>query len=426
MNRIILIGNGFDLAHLMPTSYKNFIDDYWQNVIEQLKQKGAGSSYNNEQIEIKSIPPIFDFQKRPYENLTESVKKHNVSYNRIISRILFRNKFLEKITKESYLNKWVDIENEYYKELKNILKDTSNHFQIETLNNDLETIKNLLIDYLNKVESKSDLHPEKIIRIKNDIGYKIYFPYNPKDFSEEGKNKILEIEFNKLKLIKDGIDRNSINRNDLPEHTKKLIDYLNFEEPLIHVRQKLFSDSCHNHFNLDLNEVLFLTFNYTFTEKLYKSPSSFDSFGQMKTPNIQQIHIHGTIDKYDKNPIIFGYGDELDDDYLNIEKLNDNRFLDNIKSIKYSESDNYKKVLEFVNSDIYQIFIMGHSCGTSDRTLLNTLFEHENCVSIKTFYHQKDDENDNFSDVIRNISRNFNDKTKMRDRVVNKIFCQKI
>lgn len=29
MNRIILIGNGFDLAHGLPTGYAHFIDDYW-------------------------------------------------------------------------------------------------------------------------------------------------------------------------------------------------------------------------------------------------------------------------------------------------------------------------------------------------------------------------------------------------------------
>ena len=29
MNRIILIGNGFDLAHGLKTSYADFIDWYW-------------------------------------------------------------------------------------------------------------------------------------------------------------------------------------------------------------------------------------------------------------------------------------------------------------------------------------------------------------------------------------------------------------
>ena len=32
MNRIILIGNGFDLAHGLPTGYAHFIDDYWKLV----------------------------------------------------------------------------------------------------------------------------------------------------------------------------------------------------------------------------------------------------------------------------------------------------------------------------------------------------------------------------------------------------------
>ena len=38
---------------------------------------------------------------------------------------------------------------------------------------------------------------------------------------------------------------------------------------------------------------------------------------------------------------------------------------------------------------MYQIFIFGHSCGISDRTLLIMLFEHDNCASIKVFYHEK-------------------------------------
>jgi hypothetical protein len=67
---------------------------------------------------------------------------------------------------------------------------------------------------------------------------------------------------------------------------------------------------------------------------------------------------------------------------------------------------------------------MGHSCGLSDRTLLNTLFEHENCVSIKVFYHQETETKDNYSDVVRNISRNFNNKAVMREKVVNKQYCE--
>lgn len=98
--------------------------------------------------------------------------------------------------------------------------------------------------------------------------------------------------------------------------------------------------------------------------------------------------------------------------------------LENVKSIRYLETDSYKKLLEILTSDLYQVCVLGHSCGVSDRTLLNTIFEHDNCDSIKFFYHKIDKDNDNYSDVIRNIYRNFNDKVKMRDRVVNKKYCE--
>ena len=32
MNKLILIGNGFDLAHGLPTSYTDFINDFWANI----------------------------------------------------------------------------------------------------------------------------------------------------------------------------------------------------------------------------------------------------------------------------------------------------------------------------------------------------------------------------------------------------------
>ena len=95
-----------------------------------------------------------------------------------------------------------------------------------------------------------------------------------------------------------------------------------------------------------------------------------------------------------------------------------------MKQPHYSESDNYRRMLAFVESAPYQVYIMGHSCGNSDRTLLNTLFEHPNCVSIKPFYYvEKESGKDNYLDVVQNISRNFTDAKKMRDRVVNKMYC---
>ncbi|RPD96775.1 hypothetical protein EGM88_10340 [Aureibaculum marinum] len=32
MNKLIIIGNGFDLAHGLPTSYKHFLNHFWKNL----------------------------------------------------------------------------------------------------------------------------------------------------------------------------------------------------------------------------------------------------------------------------------------------------------------------------------------------------------------------------------------------------------
>jgi hypothetical protein len=77
-----------------------------------------------------------------------------------------------------------------------------------------------------------------------------------------------------------------------------------------------------------------------------------------------------------------------------------------------------------MEAEPYQVYIMGHSCGNSDRTFLNTLFEHKNCVSIKPYYFEKKDGTNNYLDIVQNISRNFTDMKLMRDRVVNKTYCE--
>ena len=104
--------------------------------------------------------------------------------------------------------------------------------------------------------------------------------------------------------------------------------------------------------------------------------------------------------------------------------LNNGECLKNVKSMRYLEAPNYRNVLSFIESAPFQVLIMGHSCGNSDRTLLNTIFEHRNCISIKPYFYQKEDGSNNYTELIQNISRNFNDMKLMRDRVVNKTQCE--
>lgn len=155
---------------------------------------------------------------------------------------------------------------------------------------------------------------------------------------------------------------------------------------------------------------MLLSFNYTATAEKYKKDNTIYNY------------IHGRLDHPEN--IIFGYGDELDKGYQEILDKNDNELLRNVKSVKYLETRHYHDLLEFLISAPFQVLIMGHSCGNSDRTLLNTIFEHENCISIKPYYHKCQDGTDNYLELVQNISRNFTNMKLFRDRVVNKEQCQ--
>ena len=422
MNRIILIGNGFDLAHGMKTSYRQFIDTYWEKCIKETLKLGVNIKYENDEIIIENRP-MEQIPTDSYKEFSKALKKHKKD-------IFFKNKFFQIITEKSQLQNWVDIENEYYSLLKetfNTRASTVYGSDVKTLNSDFESVKNKLIEYLKEIETKFNENLDSnYLRTKNIIGHKIYHPFKLKDFSESSLNQKAEIEYNQIKKDIEALADDQITMDELDENKKRLIQRIDTKQPLVEIKKILQSDSAINYFDLIPNQTIFLNFNYTFTDKIYTNPREFDQFNDGRFSSVKSIHIHGTTNKRDNNPVIFGFGDELDDDYKSIEKLNDNDYLENIKSINYLETDNYKKFLEYINSENFQVFIFGHSCGISDRTLLNTIFEHENCASIKTFYHQKSEEVDNYSDIVRNISRNFNDKAKMRDRVVNKNYCEQL
>ncbi|MYZ59084.1 hypothetical protein EH151_04155 [Elizabethkingia anophelis] len=435
MNRIILIGNGFDLAHGMRTGYKDFINDFWENIcIDVEKSINVNERFENNFIIIDNIPNewIGDYN---YNSLIKSIKKRK-------STLRYKNEFLKVITNLCYSPNWVDIENEYYKLLKRcylspptsktlVEEEEEGETDIQKLNREFKDIQSLLEKYLTKIQDNFKsrfLNSNDDYSLKGKIEDVIYSDFKLKDFSEAMINQLAEDEFqNYNKIVKEIEDNDDNINHDDPyayERGKRLRSLLKgYEKKDIRnkIRQLLIADNSLNYFRYIPKDILFANFNYTTTETYYLNSPNDREYGKYNT---DIIHIHGLLNNNTDNKIIFGFGDELDADYKIIENLNDNEYLKNIKSFKYFESESYKKLLEYIERSPYQIFIFGHSCGNSDRTLLNTLFEHKNCHSIKNFYYIKSDNEDSYNGTIMNISRSFTNKADMRDKVVNKKYSE--
>lgn len=432
MNRIILIGNGFDLAHGLPTGYCDFMKDYWNDLAHRLFFYRIGGEVDDNLMHIRhNLDPINLGKEWRLETWNEM---QDILKNDEISKFECKSPFFERINKSIETFGWVDVENVYYTLLKEIFRpgtmSNSPYKKPQKLNDDLNLIKDKLASYLSRIQEEK-ISPELI---NDGIWSKIYEPFNiddialgcKREFDKSLLKRLDDYWYKSEEIITDFLRMFGMSyiecKFDLEKYKASIIrdpepynpaDSLrpNYDtvEHLNNIHNK--KQSIPDYFLLP-DQLLFLNFNYTKTAKLYISKSS----------NFKLNHIHGELDN-DNNPVIFGYGDELDEHFKKISNLNNNDYLQNIKSIRYLETDNYRQLLRFIDSAPYQIYIMGHSCGTSDRTLLNTLFEHQNCVSIKPFYHQRADGSDNYIEIIQNISRNFNNMQMMRDRVVNKTYC---
>ncbi|MFT5821427.1 MAG: hypothetical protein ACI8ZM_002680 [Crocinitomix sp.] len=363
MNRLVIIGNGFDLAHGLKTNYKDFLLWYLKGCVREFEEKLEyqdllvkvnGRYSRGKYEEIYKALTFEDFEKK-CEEIDVSLKYDLASITDSISAPYDATKFFSTLIKSCINGNWVDIENEYFKVLKLVIEKykedvNMNQFygnKLTNLNAELNFLKSKLIEYLLEIEqmNKSD---EVVI---DEIRKYLFGQIALSDFSKD-------------------------------------------KEDLHHYK--------------GLEQVQLLNFNYTSTAKRYLNEKE----NRYTTVN----DIHGTLVKPES--VVFGFGDEMDELYTDMEQLNDNEFFTHIKSFKYFQNNNYWNLLKFIETYKFQVSIMGHSCGLSDRTMLNSIFEHENCTSIRLFYHKRADGTNNFTELTHEISRHFTDKAAMRSKIV--------
>lgn len=339
-NVLIIIGNGFDLAHGLKSSFKDFVENYLNSAIEDFKENGAFKDALLELSFIKRGMNSHFLSQKPYLNifeyltLLESSEFVNVKFN---SPILKNSLF--KIGK---LN-WVDLEMEYFnvlsskrRYLKGSAAQFTNYPSISEINEQLEYIREQFLSYLKKQMASYEHH-----------------------------------------------------------HSKIMYDSLKKE-------------------SLRFSSTLLLNFNYTdIAERYLDPPKELFSNNEIKT---DIVYIHGDISKKHGDPV-FGFGDEFDERYLSFEADNDNNLFRHIKSFEYFKNDNYSSLLDFIEKRSFIVRIFGHSCGLSDRTLLNYIFEHENCESIEVLYYETSEKND-YTEKTYEISRHFKDKVAFRRKII--------
>lgn len=345
MNRLIIVGNGYDLALGLPTLYQNFLVWYLnEKVISKLK-RGTKFSDGLWEFEIPLLTSSFD--DFSIKSLKEGYKKleYQVQWELTKNR---ESILLNHLFNNSSPN-WADVELGYFELLVQYSK-SKDIAKVKRLNQELSAFEEYLMEYLASIDRRSS-------------------------------------------------DGDVISYSHLTRQVK---------EKFIKMPSGPITDV-----DLNLKDALIINFNYTHAADVLKYTVENEGI------NCDLIHIHGRHNDYSKHRI-FGYGDETDSSFQELKDLNDECYLEHFKSYKYSRNANLRKVMSFIDKDYYDVHVIGHSCGLSDRVLLSSIFDDEFCISIVPYIRK--DINNYFS-LQTGISRHIKNMSDYRKKIMIESEC---
>lgn len=474
MTELIIIGNGFELAHGMKTAYSDYIRAMLLDALSDVPKYGEDSPFYIGH-DIRSY--LFQNEKVPTSK-TRSPLISNTELSHLYQDFV-RRKSLELSPLISLLIKdfeqkgWVDLEQSYF----NVLcKSHTDREAVVQLNSDVDLLQKSLSTYLSenvpsaqksikriteyldklahitseeleKSENKSNLQSIKISEIKKGLTESKNKAKTEKVDLEKIKDRKLSdlsrLNFS-LRLSK-GFElraRNDLrveqetreeqkNKSSKDFHLQSLIierieekiqGYIaeidRTEKEIDHAKQEIKEieqriEDIKQEIKTIEQQILDIQ-----TSKLVVLNFNYTSTIGLyfrKEDEYIDIPIHGTLKN---NDIILGYGDETCEMYKTLENANDNELLKYFKSFYYMQNSRYRDLDRIVSSGKFRIHIMGHSCGLSDKVLLSHLFNHENLDTIRIYYHDKGDEGNDFLEKCQNISRLAIDKHRIRYKIL--------
>lgn len=345
---ILIIGNGFDLAHKLPTKYTDFLD-FLENV-RILKEE---MPQNLEQLSDKIDENLRQYLFNSNSSRLDINSKHQ-NYITEMYELSKDNLWITWFNQERKLNKtlgkyWIDFEAEISKVIQ----------KIESTLLELSPIEECIDNY-NELRFELNKYP-----IFNLFINKIYDIDKSDEINMERITEKLHNDLNKLIRCFEIYLEDFVKNIDISQLSLDI-------------------------YNLNVDKIL--TFNYTNTyQKLYYTDVDCD-------------HIHGKADinnNIESDNMVLGIDDYLNED----EKFTNTNFIEFKKYyqrlIKGTNCD-YKKWIDEINQTKsftkHNVYIFGHSLASTDRDVLLGFIENEK--TIITIYYNNSNQ---YSDQICNL-----------------------
>ena len=388
--KILVIGNGFDLAHGLPTKYTDFLQ-FLRDVIEL---------ENSQEI----------LAERFYSNYSANIKKHcdytlaDVIHNKMdflskaghgcIMLDCACNAFKRQVDSSCMIYKPTE------KEIRSILDDLIGNLPLAQEQNAIlaQTVfgGNYWLTYISDKWERNKMRGENWIDFEYEI---MQVVRKIEDVIQNGNAGSVPYEANSIEDLMAGtVDDpgsllgkgNLLSRleNDLELLVRSLEIYLTFVNKLPLVEK-----------NPDMENIgeihHLLNFNYTDTyEKLYRSGS---------TGVLTKDMIHGQVGRHN---MIVGISETLLPDKMNRE-LSCIRFKKYFQRIDYKTGLEYKKWFEQDLADTLRIivYIFGHSLDETDGDVLRYILTNENVCQTQIYYHDETQHRSQIANLVKIIGK---------------------
>lgn len=351
MKNVLIIGNGFDLYHGLPTKYTDVLKwiSYWDlfnsivdksNDIDPDDELGLTDEWDIRLGEKNCIT------EDSIKDIAKNYKRYNAKQFGKLERIIKNNIWINHFNQIGCGgDRWIDFENEIAIVLK----------MIERVFDAIDTHKNKDDNPLFEIDDRT----KKIVRpFIVGVDKQIWMYQGPvnRDF------------INKYVLSTAKSDTIKSTLKELNDMIEVLSFYLG--DIVFHFKVKVISDQIKG---LEINNLL--SFNYTDTFK--------SVYGDKRI--LESIHrVHGSI--VEKN-IVLGVGDDVFDnlDFVYFQKY--------FQRIQKRTGSFYREWLKPFkrNTNLYDcnVYVMGHSLDPVDNTILNYFIESEWVQKITIYYYDQ-------------------------------------
>ena len=362
VTRILLIGNGFDLAHGLPTSYSYFLD-----FCDKVSRMFTYLMHIDDKAYEKSALNTWDVDDSIKDKLLEWYKKRNDNPDKLAIEIYDNIK--ENIWIHYFLNirytlgkNWIDFESE----ISNVIQA-------------FECIR----DNIERRERIQQGEGSKVIKLEVVQNF-----MNISKKLKKFKKSNLDDMYTNLEIFDEYIEKMTL---DLDKLIRTLEIYICEFINKIEVLQK-------NDDIKDINPDYVLSFNYSNTyERIYDQSNK-----------IEYDYVHGKADinnNVDTCNLVLGI-DEYLEGHDRDEKLEFLAFKKFYQRIYKSTDSFYMEWVDKIRRNLfssYELYIFGHSLDKTDKDILKLLICNNN-VKTKIYYHRKNkDDKKELSKLIRNL-----------------------